>query len=77
MNIRVAGAKGKRMRACEKRDCEELLCDLICYEMRCGRLSPEMQYMLEEHLVQCPNCRNRMVTFSRMVDLAALARNFG
>lgn len=68
---------GDLMRVSDKQVCEELLCDLICYEMRCNRLSPEMKYLLEMHVEQCPNCRKRIMAFFQMVDHSTLVRNFG
>jgi len=57
--------------------CEELLLDLICYEMFCGRLSPEMEHLLGIHLEQCPSCRHKIRAFQRMLDEPMIMRNFG
>jgi hypothetical protein len=58
-------------------DCEELLLDVVCYEKSCGRLSPEMEYLLAGHLDKCPSCRDRVLFFQRVVDGENTVRNFG
>jgi hypothetical protein len=57
--------------------CEELLLDLICYEMCCGRLSPEMEYLFEKHLEECQSCRAKTLGFRHMVEGDNIIRNFG
>jgi predicted anti-sigma-YlaC factor YlaD len=57
--------------------CQELLLDLICYEMCRGRLSTEMEYLLEKHLEQCPSCRDRIAAFRKMLQEPMIVRNFG
>jgi hypothetical protein len=57
--------------------CDVLLLDLICYELSCGRLSPEMKYLLERHMEQCPNCRRRINGFMDMLQEDKVVRNFG
>jgi hypothetical protein len=47
----------------ESNDCREFLWDVICYEVRGRRLSPEMKYLLDEHLENCPSCRRNMIEF--------------
>jgi hypothetical protein len=59
------------MRIAHKRVCEELLWDLICYEMHRGTLSPEMKYLLDIHLAECPMCRHRIRGFKRMLQGSA------
>jgi hypothetical protein len=58
-------------------DCESLLLDILFYEKSCRRLSPEMEYMLEQHLKKCPGCRHRMISFKRMLREPAIVRNYG
>jgi hypothetical protein len=65
------------MRAADKQLCEELLWDLICYEMCRGRLSPEMQHLLDLHLGECSACRHRIRDFMRMLQESTVVRNFG
>ena len=65
------------MRVADKQVCEELLWDLIYYEMRRGRLSPEMKYLLDAHLGECSACRHRMSDFMRLLQGATVVRNFG
>jgi hypothetical protein len=57
--------------------CDVLLLDLICYELSCGRLSPEMKYLLERHMEQCPNCRSRIYGFLNLLEEDKVVRNFG
>jgi hypothetical protein len=57
--------------------CKDLLLDLICYEIRSHRLSPEMEYILEKHLEQCPSCRCKIHSFQRTIQDAQIVRNFG
>lgn len=57
--------------------CDVLLLDLIFYELSCGRLSPEMKYLLERHLEQCPNCRRRIHEFQSILEDDKIVRNFG
>jgi hypothetical protein len=61
----------------DKKVCEELLWDLVCYEMFCGRLSPEMKHLLEMHLEQCLHCRHKIHAFMHMLQAPAIVRNFG
>ncbi len=65
------------MRISEKQVCEELLWDLICYEMRRGTLSPEMKHLLDLHTGECSTCRHRIRDFMRMLQETAVVRNFG
>jgi hypothetical protein len=65
------------MRVSAKQVCEELLWDLICYEMCRGRLSPEMKYLLDIHLGECSDCRHRIRDFMGMLQDPAIVRNFG
>ena len=57
--------------------CEELLRDIICYEMCRGHLSSEVQYLLQRHLTQCPECRRRMRGFMTLVQDVTAIRNYG
>jgi hypothetical protein len=47
-------------------DCHEFLMDLICYEIRSRHLSPEMTYLLDEHLERCASCRQKIMDFWRV-----------
>jgi len=58
-------------------DCHKLLLDLICYEIYSKHLSPEMEYLLDEHLEACPRCRERVVGFRRVLPDDTVVRNFG
>jgi hypothetical protein len=57
--------------------CGELLLDIIFYEKFCGRLSSEMEYLLEQHLKKCPCCRRRILGFQQMLLEPVPVRNFG
>jgi hypothetical protein len=57
--------------------CMALLLDLICYELCCGRLSPEMKYLLERHIEECPDCRNRLYGFLEILGKDRIIRNYG
>ncbi len=57
--------------------CGALLMDLICYELRGGRLSPEIKYLFERHLEQCPSCRQRYTGFLDLLEEDNAVRNFG
>jgi hypothetical protein len=57
--------------------CGELLLDIIFYEKYCGRLSAEMEYLLERHLQDCVCCRRRMIGFKRMLPERMQVRNYG
>ncbi len=47
----------------EEPDCNQILIDLLCYEMCGGRLSPEMEYILRSHLDECPSCLKKVLNF--------------
>jgi hypothetical protein len=57
--------------------CTELLLDLIYYEILCGRLSSEMEYLFERHLENCPSCRRKILGFNHILHSAETERNFG
>jgi hypothetical protein len=57
--------------------CEMLLLDLICYELRSGRLSPEMEYLFEKHLEDCLDCKRKVADFNRTIKEDRTVRNFG
>jgi DNA-directed RNA polymerase subunit RPC12/RpoP len=57
--------------------CRDLLLNVICHEMFCGRLSPEMEYLFQRHLKQCPGCRHRILALQRMLGEPTAMRNFG
>jgi len=68
------------MELSEKLVCKELLLDLVCYEIHCKRLSPEMEYLFEKHLEECPSCRRRILGFRRILQEnqeTDIVRNFG
>jgi hypothetical protein len=69
--------KGNYMGQSNKAICQDLLLDLICYEIRSRRLSPEMEYILEKHLEQCTSCRCKIHGFQRTIQDARIVRNFG
>lgn len=56
--------------------CGELLADLICYELQRGHLSPEVKYLLERHLAQCPDCRRRIYGFLSMLQEETAMHDF-
>jgi hypothetical protein len=57
--------------------CRKLLLDMLFYEKSCGRLSPEMEYLLDQHLKKCPGCRHRILGFQRTLLEPSIVRNFG
>jgi hypothetical protein len=57
--------------------CVATLLDLISYELYCGRLSPEMKYLLKEHIVQCPDCKQRVCGFLDILTEDIAPRGFG
>ena len=40
-------------------DCLGVLLDVLCYEMICGRMSREIESVLEEHFRACSTCRKK------------------
>jgi hypothetical protein len=69
--------KGVSMELSDKTFCEEILLDVICYEICRGHLSPEMEFIFEEHLERCPNCRHKILAFLRILREEKFVRNFG
>jgi hypothetical protein len=57
--------------------CDVLFLDVICYELNCGRLSPEMEYIFEKHLEVCPDCRKKVAALNYIMREAKPVRNFG
>jgi hypothetical protein len=57
--------------------CGKLLLDILFYEKSYGRLSPEMEYLLDQHLKKCPGCRHRVLGFRRVLLESTMVRNFG
>jgi hypothetical protein len=51
--------------------CRQLLFDLICYEIRAGRLGREMLHILDEHLTDCTLCRRQAFDFFMMLEAAS------
>lgn len=70
-------SNGGRIEVTNNAICEAVLLDVICYEKTCGRLSPEMEYLFERHLEQCPSCRRRILGFRYVLDGNEPVRNFG
>jgi hypothetical protein len=58
-------------------DCTDLLLDLVCYEVLSGRLSPEMENILNHHLECCPACRRKALGFQQILWGDTIQRNFG
>jgi hypothetical protein len=52
-------------------NCLDTLIDLLCYEMSCGRLSPETEALLDGHLEHCAGCRKRVYDFLALIDGAS------
>lgn len=52
----------------EQEACIDMLIDLLCYEMSCGRLSPEMKDLLACHLANCTACRRRAHNFLELIE---------
>ena len=48
-------------------DCTQILIDLLCYEMGGGRLSPEMEQLLLNHLRECSSCQRKALEFKQAV----------
>jgi len=48
--------------------CRQLLFDLICYEIRAGRLGPEIMQIFDDHLAQCSLCRGQAYDFFQMLE---------
>ena len=57
--------------------CRELLLDLISYERYRGHLSPEIEYILERHLEQCPSCRRGILGYQNLLENKVSVPNFG
>lgn len=57
--------------------CEDILLDVICYEIYRNRLSPEMKFVFEKHLEKCPECRRRIFSFLRILQEEKVVRNYG
>jgi hypothetical protein len=57
--------------------CTELLLTLICHDRLRGCLSSEMEYLFEKHLENCPNCRQKIFGFHRLLHRAEHAQMLG
>jgi hypothetical protein len=57
--------------------CGNLLLDILFYEKSYGRLSPEMEYLFEQHLKTCSACRHRTLSFQRVLREPIIVRNYG
>jgi hypothetical protein len=57
--------------------CETLLLDLLCYERYRGNLSPEMEYLFDRHVQECPRCRQKILDFRTMIGEEPVVRNYG
>jgi hypothetical protein len=51
--------------------CRQLLFDLICYEIRAGRLGREIMHIFDEHLAHCSLCRQQALDFFQMLQVAS------
>lgn len=49
--------------------CRDQLFDLICYEIRAGRVGKETMQIFDDHLVQCSLCRRQAIDFFQMLDV--------
>lgn len=58
-------------------DCLHVLLDLVCYEMRTHGLSPEMEQILQDHLWECPACREGVRDFEEVLQNETAYQNFG
>jgi len=47
----------------KEQDCHQILIDLLCYEKCGGRLSPEMERLLQSHVDECPSCMRKVLNF--------------
>ena len=61
----------------EQIDCIESLLDILSYEKETGRLSCEMEGILETHLASCPGCRARADDFLGVLNKIEEISNFG
>jgi hypothetical protein len=57
--------------------CGKLLLDILFYEKSYGHLSPEMEYLLDQHIKECHWCRQRVLGFRRALAESTIVRNFG
>jgi hypothetical protein len=57
-------------------ECNEMLIDLVCYELQLRRLSPEMERLFDVHLEQCSACRHHVRSFQSTIAIADGQRNF-
>ncbi len=55
----------------EHSHCRPLLFDLICYEIRAGRVGPEIMQIFDDHLAQCALCRRQAFDFFQMLEAVA------
>lgn len=65
------------MKPHESSDCIETLLDLLCYEVRSGRLSPEVEYLLQDHLASCPSCRRHVAQLAVVIYGTLAYQNSG
>ena len=56
----------------EPSGCTQMLLDLLCYELRVHGLSPEMRYLLEQHVAECPSCSRGMLNFKEVLEQGEL-----
>ncbi len=61
----------------ERTLCEEVLLDLVCYEIYRGHLSPEMEHLFDGHVEKCPSCRDRVRVFRWILGEGKMQRNLG
>jgi hypothetical protein len=60
---------GGNMKIGAELECAETLADLLCYELCSGKLSPEMEAALGNHLEHCPSCRRRFQAFIALIKV--------
>jgi hypothetical protein len=48
-------------------NCTETLLDMLCYEVYRERLSPEMEALLADHLVECEHCRAKVLGLKQLL----------
>ncbi len=51
--------------------CRQLLFDLICYEIRAGRLGREIVHIFDEHLAHCSLCRRQALDFFQTLEVVS------
>jgi hypothetical protein len=57
--------------------CTELLLDALSYEALFGRLSSEMEQLVQDHLRSCSPCRRKVLQFRSVLCGKAAGMNCG